>query len=143
MDRDQVFITHSAEETQRIAASLADTVTPPAILCLYGDLGSGKTTFVQGFAKHLGIHQRIISPSFLLMKQYPIPSGGILYHVDAYRDIVDGIEEVLRDTNAFVIVEWANHMEHILPKQRIKIRIQPINEQKRTITIQRYDYSSN
>lgn len=143
MDGSQVFITDSAEETQRVAASLADTLTPPALLCLYGDLGSGKTTFVQGFAKRLGIRQRIISPSFLLMRQYLTPSGKILYHIDAYRDIVDGIEDILRDTNAFVIVEWANHMEHILPKQRIEIRIQPIDEQKRTIAIQRYDHPSN
>lgn len=77
------------------------------------------------------------------MRQYPIPSGGILYHIDAYRDIIDGIEEFLRDQNAFVIVEWANHMEHILPKKRIEIRIQAIDEQKRTIAIHRYDHSSN
>ena len=87
--------TRNAEETKKIAAEMgrkllvdiqAGAVTGPVILALQGDLGAGKTTFVQGLASGLGIDARVTSPTFTIMQRYPIPGlNGSLYHIDCYR----------------------------------------------------------
>lgn len=69
---ENTFITNSAEETQRIAAELGKTLSAGDVVLLYGDLGSGKTTFVQSVAKSLGVQQRIISPTFIVVRVYDV-----------------------------------------------------------------------
>lgn len=96
-------------------------------ICLYGELGSGKTTFVQGFAKGLGITKRLLSPTFIIVRRYNIPKDqSFLYHVDLYRvtgaDLEGiGITEILADSKSYVVVEWAEKLGKYLPDSRIDI----------------------
>lgn len=137
-----VFITKSSRETQRLAE---DFSTHARVLALYGELGSGKTTFVQGLAKGLGVKQRIISPTFVIVRNYEL---GIMnygmrsfYHVDLYRIESPkhlaglGLEDIINDRQNVVIIEWAERMGDLLPKNRVDIRFEYINEGKRRITI--------
>ncbi len=103
--------------------------TRPAILCLYGDLGSGKTTFVQGFAKGLGITTRLLSPTFIIVRHYSLPADeSFLCHIDLYRvktshDIAAlGFSEIISDSKAYICVEWAEKLEGLLPEKRIDVR---------------------
>lgn len=133
------IITQSALETQKlgekIGRDLAFDKLRPRTLCLYGDLGSGKTTFIQGLAKGLGIKKRVISPTFVFMKQYQ-PS---FYHVDLYRinkveEAKDlGLQEIFEDKKAIVAIEWAEKIKKILPKRRIDISFDYVSENQRKI----------
>lgn len=107
---------------------LARTVRGGDILCLYGELGSGKTTFTQGFAKGLGITTRLLSPTFIIVRRYQIPlSEKFLYHIDLYRlknidDLKElGLSEIFTDPNAYVVVEWAEKLGELQPHRRVDI----------------------
>lgn len=128
----KTFITQSNLETQKLAQNLAKEFKS-GVIALSGDLGSGKTTFVQGFAKGLGIKDKIISPTFVLIRQH-----GRLYHVDLYR--IDnfselGLEELFLDKNAIVLVEWAEKIKNLLPKNTIWITFKMLSENKRGIKL--------
>ncbi|GAH09692.1 unnamed protein product, partial [marine sediment metagenome] len=86
------MITKSKEETKELAAKLAKKLHGGQILALVGDLGGGKTTFVQGLAKTLGVRQKITSPTFVLLKDYKTKKNFDLVHVDLYR--LDKVEEI-------------------------------------------------
>ncbi len=139
---DKAIITKSSEETQNFAAEFAKTIKPGEIICLYGDLGAGKTTFVQGLAKGLGIKQRIISPTFTIIREY-----GNFYHIDLYRveNITDiknlGIEELFNNPENIIVIEWAERMKDLLPKKRIEIEFKPTtgSVSSREITIKSYE----
>lgn len=134
MKFDQPVLTSSAQETRdfgrRIAEHLLDRIGErPRIICLYGELGSGKTTFTQGFARGLGIKGRLLSPTFIIVRRYQLPkSSGFLYHVDLYRlqttDELEelGFSEIFADPHAFVVIEWAEKLGSLLPKHRIDIQ---------------------
>ena len=125
------FITTSAEETKHLAKTLAKKFKRGTI-ALTGELGAGKTTFIQGFAKGLGIKEKIISPTFVLIRQHKN-----LYHVDLYRlnDFKDlGLEEILSDKNNIVLIEWAEKLKK-LPKGTVKISIQIQGPSTRKIKI--------
>lgn len=141
-----IYTTNTPEETQDIAKNLAlETINNGGIIALIGDLGAGKTTFTQGFARGLGITEKINSPTFVLMHQHQIPeSKKILYHLDLYRlkntrDIEQiGIQELLDNTDQnIILIEWAEKVESLLPKNIIKISIKksPVNENQRIIEI--------
>lgn len=137
------YITESVEETQRVAKEFAQKLIGGNVIALYGDLGSGKTTFVQGLAKGLGIKKRIISPTFIIVRRY---RTGIrnFYHIDLYRvetqqDVERlGIEETLSDPQAIVAIEWAGKMGELLPKKRIDIHFKFIDENIRRVYVDRY-----
>lgn len=131
----------SATETKQIAADLAKK-NKGNIYALSGPLGAGKTTFVQGFAKGLGIKDKIISPTFVLIRQHAIPdTTKTLYHIDLYRleNIKDlkslGLEEVLTNPNAIILIEWAENARQLLPKNTVKINILKGQRQDRIFTI--------
>jgi tRNA threonylcarbamoyladenosine biosynthesis protein TsaE len=117
----------SPEETRRLAVSLSPLLRPGDVLALGGDLGAGKTTFVQGLAAGLGIAERVTSPTFVLMKEY---AGGRypLLHMDVYRldrmqEVVDlGYDEFL-DPSHIVVVEWGDMVEPLLPKEHLGIQL--------------------
>lgn len=120
------YISNSAEETKKTAADFAKTLKSGDVLCMYGDLGAGKTAFVQGLARGLGIGEPITSPTFTIVNEYygDMP----LYHFDVYR-IADpdemyevGYEEYVYGDGVSVI-EWAELIEDILPRTRYKITI--------------------
>lgn len=128
----KVFITKTSKETQKLGYDFGKVLEKGDIVCLYGDLGSGKTTFVQGLAEGLGIKQRIISPTFIIVRNYKIKNyeSGIMnfYHVDLYRIEREkeleglGLGEVLNDNLNIVVIEWAERMLSLLPKKRIDIK---------------------
>jgi len=132
---------HSPKETQKIASKLAKRLKKGEVLCLFGDLGGGKTTFIQGLAKGLGIKKRVTSPSFVLMRKYPVKDYLLtnLYHIDCYRiksakEILDiGFNEILEDKNAVIAIEWADKIKKILPDKRVDIKFEFIDEVTRKI----------
>lgn len=131
--------THSEEETIEIAENFESEKFPNMIICLNGELGSGKTLFTKGIATALGIHDNITSPTFTIIKEY---EGELpLYHMDVYRldgntDGV-GIEEYFTK-GGVVVIEWADTIEDILPSERLDIKIKVIDENKRLLIITPY-----
>ena len=112
--------THSPAETRRLAAELLRELQPGAVLALHGDLGAGKTCFVQGLAAALGVHQPVSSPTFTLIHEYE--STPPLYHADLYRirDADDayglGLEEYLGG-DGITVIEWAERATELLPPE--------------------------
>ena len=120
------FAVKSANELQYIAQRMAKFLFPGAFLALNGDLGAGKTTFTQGLAKGLGVEEEISSPTFTIIKQYDeleLP----LYHMDVYRierpeEMEDlGYEEYFYG-NGVTVVEWAENIKELWPKEYLEIR---------------------
>ncbi len=130
------YISNSLGQTYEVAQKISPTVKNGSLICLYGDLGSGKTTFVQGLAKVLGIEKRILSPSFVLMRNF-----GNFYHADLYRiDTIEeikslGLEEIWSDQKNIVVIEWAEKAEQLLPKNTVRINISKKSPDNRIITI--------
>lgn len=133
----KIILTKNALETQKFGEKFAKTFKH-GTFALYGDLGAGKTTFVQGLARGLGIKKRIISPTFVIVRTYKIGSKNF-YHIDLYRiengkDIEGlGIGEIMNDPKSVVVIEWAEKLEDLLPKERIDIYFEYLDENKRKI----------
>lgn len=131
------YITGSAYETKKLAEKLARKLH--GIIALTGELGAGKTTFAQGFAKGLGIREKIISPTFVLVRQHPIPNTQkILYHIDLYRleNFKElGLKEIMEDPNNIVLIEWAEKAKDLLSKNTIYINFKALDKNKREITL--------
>lgn len=120
------FISNSPDETQAFAADMAKRLRAGDVLCLYGDLGAGKTAFVQGLAKGLGIDEPITSPTFTIVNEY---EGRLpLYHFDVYR-IADSDEMYEVGFDEYVygegvsVIEWPQLIADILPERRYNIEI--------------------
>lgn len=134
--------THSAVETQALAARLAESLPRGAVVCLHGDLGAGKTCFVQGLARALGVRRPVGSPTFTLINEYRGATG--LAHIDLYRirggaDAFGlGIEDYVQHYDGVVAIEWAERMAEMLPDDCWHVRIQPgpSGEHSRRIVIQ-------
>lgn len=147
------IVTENAQATQKLGTELADRILKSAswriqddgyakVFCLYGDLGSGKTTFTQGLAKGLGIKQRILSPTFVFIRSYTLlPTPYTLYHLDLYRieSLNDakslGIEEILNNEKNIVVIEWPEKIAEILPRKRTEIYFKYLDENTREIDI--------
>ena len=144
-----IFKTKSAKETQKLAADLARKIVKSkpqkhaCVLALEGELGAGKTTFIQGFAKALKIKQRITSPTFVLMRHYKLETRNweLLFHIDAFRlkdwrDLVSlGIKDIFADPGNIILIEWAERVQPILPKKHTKIHIDHLDKTTRQISI--------
>ncbi|EKD90341.1 MAG: hypothetical protein ACD_31C00008G0013 [uncultured bacterium] len=136
------LVSTSPKQTQEFAAKIAkDSKNTGRIFALIGDLGSGKTTFAQGFARGLGIKEKIISPTFVLIKQHSIPnSKKTFYHIDLYRlegeiDLISiGLKEIFESGNV-VLIEWADKILDMLPKDITKIIITKLDKDERSIEI--------
>lgn len=138
--------TNSPKETQKVAQKLAKGLIPGDVVALYGNLGSGKTVFVQGLAKGLNIKRNITSPTFVFMRSYPFAhkrNQATFYHLDLYRgeDKSDfrslGLDEIF-SPDSIVVLEWAEKIKNSLPKKRIDVTIENINEKTRKIKIKRH-----
>ena len=134
--------TYSEEETIELAQNLESEKFPNMVICLRGDLGSGKTIFTKGFARAMEIQEEVTSPTFNIIKEYL--SGDMpLFHMDVYRldGNVDelGIEEYFTKKGV-TIIEWADMIPEYLPEKRLDIKIKNSeeDENKRTITITPY-----
>src|SRR5680860_493251 len=131
MNSTQEYISNSPEETFAIGKELATTLKGGEILALFGDLGAGKTAFVQGLAAGLDVKDQVNSPTFAIMKLYRANRGEIKYlcHVDTYRlsdssELSDiGISDYFNQPDTITAIEWAEKVENILPKEFIAIKL--------------------
>lgn len=134
-----VYKTISSTETKKIAAVLAKKILRARIkrknaltFALTGDLGSGKTTFVQGFLRGLSVRRRIISPTFVITKNYKLKtkSHQTVYHIDCYRikkasELLKlGLKEILENPQNIVLIEWAEKIRRVLPKNVIWLKFE-------------------
>lgn len=130
------IVTKDEYETIELAQNFEAEKFPNMIICLDGELGSGKTIFTKGIANALGIEETITSPTFTIIKEY---DGELpLYHMDVYRldgntDSV-GIEDYF-NKGGVVVIEWASTIKDILPEERLDIKIKVIDESKRMIIL--------
>ena len=131
--------THNENETIEIAQNFESEKFPNMIICLNGELGSGKTIFAKGIANALGINETITSPTFTIIKEY---DGELpLYHMDVYR--LDGntdgigIEEYF-NKGGVVVIEWADTIKNILPDERLDIKFKIVDENKRIMILTPY-----
>ncbi len=149
-----MITTKSLSDTYDLAQDFVNNLLkicqiPPAkavVVGLYGDLGSGKTSFVQGIAKSLGITDQIVSPTFVLQKRYELDQGKQscflnLIHIDAYRmESPDelahiGWEEILKNPRNLVCIEWPERVHQGMPSEHIQIICSFIDEQTRKFDI--------
>ena len=132
--------TRSEFDTIELAQNIESEKFENMIICLDGELGSGKTVFTKGFANALGIEENITSPTFTIIKEY-LNGEMPLYHMDVYR--LDGntegvgIEEYF-NKKGIVIIEWAKTIRDILPNERLEIKFKIVDENKRLLTITPY-----
>jgi tRNA threonylcarbamoyladenosine biosynthesis protein TsaE len=143
MNLPQKLTLKSLKDTEKLAFEVANQFKGGETIALIGDLGSGKTTFVQFLAKALGIKQRVPSPTFVIMRAYKIPNRDLsLHHYDFYRldDLAEvkdlGIEDDFQDPKTICVVEWADKAIDVLPKERIEIHFKTIDQNKREVKIQ-------
>ena len=128
--------TRGEMETIEFAQNLESEKFPNMIICLNGELGSGKTVFSKGFANALGIRESVTSPTFTIIKEY---EGELpLYHMDVYR--LDGNTEGVGIEEYFtkggvVIIEWANTIKDVLPENRLDIKIKVAGENSRVLIV--------
>ena len=136
------IISNSVQETKKFAKEISKKTKQGQVVALKGDLGSGKTTFSQGFAKGLGIDQHVGSPTFKLVSEY-VGSSLNLYHVDCYRlnslqEFLNlGGENLLLPDNGITLIEWADIIQELLPKGTIEIEFSRVkdNPNKRKLRI--------
>jgi tRNA threonylcarbamoyladenosine biosynthesis protein TsaE len=132
--------TSSSDETKRIAASIGKSLKPGDNVILQGNLGSGKTTFVQGLAHGMGVSMPVTSPTFTLVHEYPA-QGPKLIHVDPYRlenpeQIVElGFDEWL-EQDGVLVVEWAERLGHLTPDEYLLVKLEILGDDERRITLE-------
>ncbi|MDD6272487.1 MAG: tRNA (adenosine(37)-N6)-threonylcarbamoyltransferase complex ATPase subunit type 1 TsaE [bacterium] len=134
---DYKITSRSIEDTMELAENIESEKFPGMIICLDGELGSGKTVFVKGFAKSLGLEETITSPTFNIVKEYT--SGEMpLYHMDVYR-LEDGDESIgfndYFNSDGVSIIEWSELINDILPEERLDIKFKVIDENTRIIKL--------
>lgn len=127
-------------ETSAVGERLGATLVAGDVVALTGELGAGKTCFVQGLARGLGVHTRATSPTFVLINEY---RGRLpVHHVDAYRtaratELIDlGLLELF-DGDGVTVLEWAERAAALLPERAIRVHIEGVGDEPRTITIRR------
>ena len=146
------LITKGARKTQEFGAKVAADITSGRLsntIALSGELGSGKTTFVQGLAKGLGITGRIISPTFIIVRKYPIGSKHKslkfkdFYHVDLYRlegeldkEVFNlGLPYAWSEPENIIVIEWAEKIQSLIPSGATWIKFENVGEDERKIEI--------
>ena len=134
---DYKITTYSEQDTIDLAQNIESEKFKNMVICLEGDLGSGKTLFTKGFAQAMEIKEPVTSPTFNIIKEYT--SGDMpLYHMDVYR--LDGnvenlgIEEYYKK-GGITVIEWADTIRDYLPKSYLRIKIKIVDEDTRVITI--------
>ncbi|MEO0231256.1 MAG: tRNA (adenosine(37)-N6)-threonylcarbamoyltransferase complex ATPase subunit type 1 TsaE [candidate division WOR-3 bacterium] len=133
------FIARSPSETEKIGEEVIKKFSIPSLFCLFGELGSGKTTFIRGAARYFGI-EKLRSPTFVYIFIYNLPNLNF-YHIDLYRIDKDvewdllGFDEYLNDKKGIVFIEWADRIKKILPEKRIDVIFEIIDENTRKIIV--------
>ncbi len=133
------IFSRSADQSRRLGMRLGRYLQIGDVLCLSGDLGAGKTTFIQGIAQGWGSVDPVTSPTFVLVNEYNRMDGSILFHMDAYR-IGDTMEAEELDLDRMLqrgvlVIEWAERIDRILPTGRLAIKLAWIADEQRRITL--------
>ncbi|MDP6877037.1 MAG: tRNA (adenosine(37)-N6)-threonylcarbamoyltransferase complex ATPase subunit type 1 TsaE [Candidatus Marinimicrobia bacterium] len=136
------ILTRSSIQTKDLAKNMAKEIPIGTIVALIGELGSGKTTFAQGFAEGLHIFESIVSPTFKLVSEYEGEKCKLI-HVDTYRlDSIEDFlnicgEDIIRTPGAIILIEWADKIIDILPPDTVQIHFQRVSkiENERELTI--------
>ncbi len=142
----------SLKDTEKLARRLTKKVLQkggPFVIALYGDLGAGKTTFARFLAKALGIKEKILSPTFVIIKTFSLPRGqrmvgdfSVLVHIDAYRlksakDLTAlGLKDILKDKENILVIEWPEKIEKYLPSNTTRLYFEVVGEKKRKVVIE-------
>lgn len=137
---DYKFTSRSEDDTRELAENIESEKFPGMVICLIGELGSGKTAFVKGFAASLGLKDDITSPTFNIVKEYE--DGEMpLFHMDVYRleetDETIGFNDYFK-SNGVTIIEWADMIEDKLPEERLEIKFKVIDENTRVLVLTPY-----
>lgn len=134
-----IVMTNSEAETERVGETLAKTLPGGAVVALYGDLGAGKTAFVRGMARGMGLHCRVNSPTFTIVNEYL--GERELLHFDMYR--LSGAQELYDigwddylDRGAVCAVEWSENIQDAFDGSEILVRIEKCSDTGRRITIE-------
>jgi len=129
----------TAEDTRDVGAALAGVLRPHDVVVLTGELGAGKTTFVQGIARGLGATEHVASPTFTLVREYV--SGRVpVAHVDLYRlereqDVIDLALDELEDGERVLLVEWGDPVAELLADERLRVEFAADSDDVRRITV--------
>lgn len=144
------FFSANAEQTRRLGMHLGMLLLPGDVICLVGDLGSGKTTLVQGIAAGWGSTDNVTSPTFVLVNVYRKSGEQRMYHLDTYRlsepqstaRAADTILRVAEDLdletlieNGPLLIEWADRIQSILPEEHLKIHLSWVDDQQRQLAL--------
>ncbi|MBS3788493.1 tRNA (adenosine(37)-N6)-threonylcarbamoyltransferase complex ATPase subunit type 1 TsaE [Candidatus Bipolaricaulota bacterium] len=133
----EAFNSGGPEETEIIGEKLVQKYGADRIFCLFGPLAAGKTTLVKGLARKLGVKKTIVSPSYVLLREYEGESP--LFHLDLFRiqsskEFVEaGLDEYLLEPEGIVAIEWADRIEDILPSNRVDVNLELAGKDKRVI----------
>lgn len=137
------YTSQNVDQTYIIAQKLASQLRGDEVICLYGDLGSGKTVIAKGLIQFFIPNQRILSPTFIIVRHYKIVNNKIknIFHADLYR--IDSIKEIehfefmefINKSGNVVIIEWADRLKSLLPVRRIDIYIKNIGLNERSIDL--------
>ena len=141
------FFSRSPDQTRRIGMRLGSALQTGDVICLQGDLGAGKTTFVQGIAQGWGSKDSVSSPTFIIVNEYRRDDEARLFHMDAYRlDSAPEAEELDLDSmlaDGALIVEWPERMDGLIPSERLWVNIEHVDEEEREMKFnargKRYD----
>mgnify|MGYP005863312927 CR=1 FL=1 len=133
------IISRSAEQTRRVGMRLGTLLKPGDVVHLIGELGSGKTTFVQGVSAGWGSLDQASSPSFVLVNVYRRPDHQVLYHLDAYR-LADAREAWELDVDqmlesGILVIEWAERIREALPQDFLRVRFTFVDENQRDLLV--------
>ena len=132
------FISRSPEQSRRIGMRLGAVLNPGDIICLQGDLGAGKTTFVQGLAQGWGALDSVSSPTFIIVNVYRRADQSELFHLDTYR-LESASEAAMLDLEEMIaagplVIEWPERIESVLPTKRLWINLEYIDEEQRLLS---------
>jgi tRNA threonylcarbamoyladenosine biosynthesis protein TsaE len=138
------IISKSTDDTDAIAKAIVENLSCGVLLCMYGDIGAGKTTLTKSIGKYLGVKEQITSPSFVILNEYH--SGKYsLYHFDLYRleneglaTILDELQEYSQDEKALTIVEWAEFSKDELLDDRLSLQINYLDETQRCFAFEAF-----
>ena len=141
------FLSRSPEQTRRIGARLGTALQTGDVICLQGDLGAGKTTFVQGVAQGWGSRDAVSSPTFIIVNVYRNDEQNQLFHLDAYRleSTLEAEELDLQSMQAqgALLVEWPERMERLIPRDHLWIKLEHKDQEERQMKVtsqgKRYD----
>jgi tRNA threonylcarbamoyladenosine biosynthesis protein TsaE len=141
------FFSRSPEQTRRVGSRLGGVLQAGDVICLQGELGAGKTTFVQGIAQGWGSLDSVSSPTFILVNMYRRADQSQLFHMDAYRlESTPEAEELDLDSmlaQGALLIEWPERMNGLIPAERLWVNLEHIDEEEREMkfkaTGKRYD----